>query len=109
MEKYNLSQQFFVPYGSILPANAYLINEKNFYKILYENCIVLQDCVSALGYRYFSKRNILVLLYPSDERIQILQESCKMIQNFQDSCKNLARYQSRQKNKSGYKCFRKHL
>ena len=47
--------------------------------------------------------------FPSDERIQILQESCKMIQNLQDSCKNLARYQSRPKNKSGYKCFRKHL
>ena len=31
---------------------------------------------------------------PSDERIQILQESCKMIQNLQESCKmdaNLAR------------------
>ena len=46
---------------------------------------------------------------PGDERIQILQESCKMIQNLQDSCKNLARYQSRPKNKTGYKCFRKHL
>ena len=50
-------------------------------------------------------------ILPSDERIQILQESCKMIQNLQDSCKNLAsfEYQSRQKNKSGCKCFRKHL
>ena len=61
-----------------------------------------------------AKMSIFVLVRkiansPSDERIQILQESCKMIQNFQDSCKNLARYQSRQKNKSGYKCFRKHL
>ena len=39
----------------------------------------------------------LTSYYPSDERIQILQESCKMIQNLQDSCKNLARYQLRQK------------
>ena len=55
------------------------------------------------------KVGTLQKIVPSDERIQILQESCKMIQNLQDSCKNLARYQSRPKNKSGYKCFRKHL
>ena len=55
-------------------------------------------------------KSVLCLVWhPSDERIQILQESCKMIQNLQDSCKNLARYQSRPKNKSGYNCFRKHL
>ena len=44
-------------------------------------------------------------LLHNDERIQILQESCKRVQNLQESGKNLKRYQSRQKINQGTNVF----